>query len=100
MTNAERKAYGKRVLNRFKLSKGCKVCGYKKHPAALELNHREPKLKMFHLSTEANRIALKRTTKSKIEYKEELAKCDVLCANCHRIHTNTYLRELNLNAKR
>ena len=97
MTNSERKAKGKRILDRYKILKGCKVCGYKIHAAALELNHRNPKEKKFHLSTEASCITLSRNAKCKIRYKKELAKCDVLCANCHRIHTNTYLREMHTN---
>lgn len=91
MTNSEalkkRKAYGKAVLKRLKTMKGCVSCGYKGHHAALEFNHRVPEEKVLTISTEAMCISLRNTAASKVRFKKELGKCDILCAICHRIVT-------------
>lgn len=82
-----RKQYGKSVLRRLKTMKGCKACGYKGHHAALEFNHRKPQDKKHTISSLAVSVSLTRNTASKIVLKEELSKCDILCANCHRVVT-------------
>lgn len=56
----------------------CSKCGYNKNYAALEFHHRDPKTKDFQLdarsiSNRAFKISL-----------AEAAKCDLICANCHR----------------
>tara|TARA_R110000803_G_scaffold11198_2_gene33668 strand:- start:70 stop:417 length:348 start_codon:yes stop_codon:yes gene_type:complete len=81
------KLYGKKVLRRFKTMKGCATCGYKGHHAALEFNHRVPESKVLTISTEAMCVSLRNTAASKIRFKKEIEKCDVLCAICHRIVT-------------
>ena len=53
----------------------CSRCGYQKSRAALELHHRDSD-KEF---TFASRYSI-----SEAKFAEEAAKCDVLCANCHR----------------
>jgi hypothetical protein len=55
----------------------CKVCGYNKCVDALEFHHRDPNTKEFG-------VAAKGYTRSWDKVKEELDKCDMLCANCHR----------------
>lgn len=54
----------------------CIRCGYNKCLWALEFHHRKPKEKEFGLAMDNilnwNKI------------KNELDKCDLLCANCHR----------------
>lgn len=62
-------------LNEIKLEKGCELCGYNKHPAALQFDHIEPALKSFTISQD-----LKKPMHILLE---ELDKCRVLCANCH-----------------
>ena len=86
-TLKERREYGKAVLYRYKSMKGCKKCGYNKHHAALEFNHRNPQEKLFNISSGKTTMSLSRTAPSKIKLKEEIFKCDILCANCHRIVT-------------
>jgi hypothetical protein len=54
----------------------CVDCGYAACPEALQFHHRDPSTKDFGLgsfSGSLNRLI------------EEAAKCDLLCANCHRI---------------
>lgn len=61
--------------NRLKQQRGCDKCGYNKCPTALEWHHpdndkdNDPSL-LLHYS-------LKR-------YLQEISKCQLLCANCHR----------------
>ena len=66
-------------LNKIKLSAKCKNCGFNSHPAALEFNHRDPLTKGFTISQSMHR------SWSSLEI--EIAKCDVLCSNCHHIHS-------------
>lgn len=59
----------------------CKLCGYNKCSAALELHHIDPSQKDFTFSKSKN------ISWEKID--SELQKCILLCANCHReIHYN------------
>ncbi len=52
----------------------CVVCGYNKCQAALHFHHRDPLMKKFELGS--NKKPLRKV-------KDELDKCDILCANCH-----------------
>ena len=63
--------------------KGCAKCGYKAHPAALHLNHIDPTTKHKPGSCNAYDAGWGRS-----RLKAELAKCEVLCANCHSIVTH------------
>lgn len=68
----------------YKGGKCCK-CGYKKCISALEFHHMDPKEKDFGISN-------KGYTRSWNIIKEELDKCILVCANCHReIHENINL---------
>lgn len=71
-------------LNKYKLQRGCVDCGYRKHPAALDIDHMEGK--------SANVSQLKSIGAIKAEIQRH--KCVVRCANCHRIksfETKTWL---------
>jgi hypothetical protein len=65
-------------INAIKVARGCSICGYNKHPAALDFNHARGE-KLFNVSQD--------TKMAWPKVLDEIAKCDVLCANCHRIHT-------------
>jgi hypothetical protein len=53
----------------------CERCGYNKSNNALQWHHRDPEAKEFSISQHRG---------SNIEkLREETAKCDLLCANCH-----------------
>jgi hypothetical protein len=61
----------------------CQVCGYKKCIAALELHHINPQEKDFSFS----KVRANNANWAKIV--EELRKCILVCANCHReVHNN------------
>ena len=69
------------VLNQIKLEAGCRSCGYDKEAVALEFNHLDTTNKKANISERAGSWSLTRLL-------EEVAKCEVLCANCHRILTH------------
>ncbi len=55
----------------------CQCCGYDKYQGSLEFHHLDPTKKDF-------TIAHARLTKFDKEIKDELDKCILVCANCHR----------------
>ena len=63
-------------INEYKVQTGCSKCGYNKHPCALDFHHIELKTK--------NVARLGKDAVSLDSLKEEMSKCIVLCANCHR----------------
>ena len=73
-------------LNQVKLEAGCARCGYNEHPEALQFNHLNPAEKSFNIG-ENKKLNLE-------TIKQEIAKCEVLCANCHAVYTkqNHYTR--------
>lgn len=64
-------------VNSIKEARGCKVCGIT-HPACLDFHHRNPDEKTMAVSE------LIRHSKFD-DALSEVEKCDVLCANCHRV---------------
>jgi hypothetical protein len=69
----------KRMIDEIKLaSGGCSRCGFDEHPAALDFHHRDDEEKLFSIGAGPCQYSWAKIL-------EEIAKCDVLCANCHRI---------------
>lgn len=68
-----------RMIDRYKMDKGCIDCGYADNPVALDFDHRDPELKILGVS--------EMLTYSWRKIIAELDKCDVRCANCHRVKT-------------
>ena len=63
----------------------CIRCGYNKSTAALDFHHRDPSEKLFGIGTAFN--ARNPDTCSRVVRDQvlmEVAKCDLLCSNCHR----------------
>ena len=71
----ETKKHKREWLCSLKEGKSCLMCS-ESHPATLDFHHRNPKEKDFGLGEAMNM--------SKAKVLAEMAKCDVLCANCHR----------------
>jgi hypothetical protein len=63
----------------LKVGKMCATCG-EKHPACLDFHHSDPSLKEFSVAEAVSRGL------SRDKIIKEMAKCVVLCANCHRKH--------------
>ena len=58
----------------------CERCGYSANLAALDFHHRNPLTKEFQIDMRV----FSNTSLDKL--KDELDKCELLCANCHREH--------------
>lgn len=71
--------FKKRWIDNYKIEHGCVDCGYAKHPAALDFDHLPGTVKVRDIKSgqqlgwEALQV--------------EVAKCEVVCSNCHRIRT-------------
>ena len=62
----------------------CELCGYNKCIAALEFHHTNPEEKEFNIALycSSNNVNVEKA-------REELKKCILVCANCHReIHNS------------
>lgn len=64
-------------LQEYKSTLVCQKCG-QNHPATLDFHHRDRTTKDGSIGDMIQNHNLKKL-------KEEIAKCDVLCSNCHRI---------------
>jgi hypothetical protein len=69
------------LINKIKTDQGCVQCGYNAHPAALDFNHVRG-AKLFGVSQDP-KVAWHKLL-------AEIDKCEILCANCHRIHTHEH----------
>ena len=73
-----RKKY-REYMQAYKLEHGCAICGYNEHACALHFDHIDPSEKEFDISRGRD-VSWKR-------FLAEIAKCRVLCANCHAVET-------------
>ena len=76
---AERCAEARDWVNNYKMERGCTDCGYAVHPHALDLDHLPQYEKLFTVADQMHRHI--------DSVKAEVSKCEVVCANCHRIRT-------------
>lgn len=65
----------------LKVGKGCADCGFAGHHSALDFDHRPGQTKLF------NGFMNNLVSYSWDKILAEIAKCDVVCANCHRIRS-------------
>lgn len=68
------------LINQIKLERGCTDCGYRLHPAALHFDHLPGTIKYKNIAQMTSNTSLK-------VLMAEIAKCEVVCANCHAIRT-------------
>lgn len=71
-----RKEERQELLNAIKVERGCADCGYNADPEALDFDHLGEKNFCISMS--------KRTVQAILH---EVERCEVVCANCHRIRT-------------
>jgi hypothetical protein len=82
-TTQNNKRKNKKKWLEFKSTLACKFCG-ENHPAALDFHHEDPSQKDREVSYYVKNYQYARAM-------EEVKKCMVLCANCHRIlHFNEH----------
>jgi len=86
MTTSKSKRKSQKKLRDYasaiKLDSGCELCGYNEHAFALQFDHIDPKTKYKPVASLVGQQAGIKVIE------EEIAKCRVLCANCHAIHTH------------
>lgn len=83
-TLQRRRAEVYKYIQDCKLTRGCQKCGFNIHHAALQWHHPN--------NDKETAVA---NCRSKPSADREMAKCIVLCANCHYIHHwNTKLRDI------
>lgn len=81
---------GRQYIYDYLRDKSCVDCG-ETNPIVLEFDHRNPKLKVNNVSN---------LVRSMEKLKIEITKCDVVCANCHRIRTakqQDWYKHINTN---
>jgi hypothetical protein len=66
----------------------CMDCGVKYPPYVMDFDHRDPTQKTENVSM------MRVTGFNKQRVLEEIAKCDLVCANCHRVRTWKQQRKL------
>jgi len=71
----------KRAFVQNRKKQPCQDCGLQFHPTAMEFDHRDSLTKSFNISN----VACRRYTIG--ELTAEIIKCDLVCANCHRVRT-------------
>lgn len=71
-------------LRAYKQTLSCADCGFSfaEYPEVCDFHHRDPDSKGYDREHGIGRLARYGATK---RLREEIAKCDPLCANCHRI---------------
>lgn len=77
----QKQAVLREPVNAYKNSRGCADCGWNGHPGALDLDHRPGEDKVHAVSQMIARL------RPLEEIMAEVAKCDVVCARCHRLRT-------------
>lgn len=80
---ANRKSQYRQDLADYKVAKGCADCGYNAHACALDFDHLPGTVKKFKISDCVAPLD---------ELLAEIAKCEVVCANCHRVRTYERVR--------
>ena len=81
-SNAARRKPRQAIINQIKATYGCTDCGIKSpdHPEIFDFDHLPG-------TEKAGSIAKFSVAGSIEDLMEEIAKCEVVCANCHRIRT-------------
>lgn len=68
-------------------SKPCADCGGTFDPVCMDFDHRPGEVKLFPIAKGAELFYRKKTTSRMSLLLAEIAKCDIVCANCHRLRT-------------
>ena len=80
--NAQRRAECKQYVRDAKQDKPCADCGVVYPHYVMDFDHRDPAQKVGTVSRLAHDGSIKKL-------QTEIEKCDLVCANCHRIRTHS-----------
>lgn len=80
--HSERRAALRKKVSEYKLLHGCARCGYRKSARALDMHHRDHEGGKGGSENGISMLVKRSFSWARIE--SELAKCEVLCSNCHR----------------
>lgn len=72
----------KAFVDSTKFEKPCADCGYNYPSFVMDYDHRDPSKKIYSISSMRSR----RFSVENIQ--KEIDKCDLVCANCHRVRTH------------
>jgi predicted HNH restriction endonuclease len=75
----DRARANRQFLNEYLIAHPCNICGFS-DIRALQFHHRNPREKLFSVSQYG--------TRGREALQKEIAKCEVVCANCHSILHN------------
>ena len=67
-------------LNEYKNKNPCSRCGKSYDPVCMDFHHVDPESKVSTISSFLH------GTHTLEKLKEEVAKCEIICAHCHRLH--------------
>ncbi len=70
----------------------CDDCGQTFAPHMMDFDHRDPRKKLFAITTAGSRL------KSQDALIAEIEKCDIVCANCHALRTYAALMERRMRS--
>lgn len=68
------------IVNYLKVDEGCADCGYNAYPQALDYDHLPGTVKKYNVGEMVRHAPWDVIL-------EEIEKCEVVCANCHRVRT-------------
>ena len=94
MNNEATIKYRKYWVDLYKVSNGCCICGYNKHPSALCFDHisgekhEDVKNGYSKRSSAGGMYKLYSKKYSSSLLIEEIQKCRIICCNCHMEHTH------------
>ncbi len=71
------------LIDAIKIASGCVDCGYRDHAVALDFDHANERKKG---ATHGISYLVKSAT-DWVTVEAEIAKCEIVCANCHRVRT-------------
>jgi hypothetical protein len=70
-----RKKFAVAYISRWKVERGCEICGYSRCAQALDFHHLD--------SSKKDYAPTRLSYKSLVRFHEEIKKCVLLCKNCH-----------------
>jgi hypothetical protein len=79
------------IRDLYKTISGCEYCGYNEHPSALQFDHIDPSTKYRDRNGKlvSPSLMIHRSLQVMLH---EFSICQILCANCHAVHTHTVQR--------